>query len=35
MAKEHTEKRFDADHYNKKGVLKSKIYEKELARLQI
>jgi len=35
MAKEHTEKRFDADHYNKKGVLKNKVYEKELARLQI
>jgi polyphosphate kinase len=35
MAKDHTEKRFDAEHYNKKGVLKSKVYEEELARLQI
>jgi polyphosphate kinase len=35
MAKDHTEKRFDDEHYNKKGVLKSKVYEEELARLQI
>ncbi|MFO7961902.1 MAG: hypothetical protein R6U94_13250, partial [Nitriliruptoraceae bacterium] len=35
MAKEDTERRFDSEHYNKKGVLKSKLYEKELARLQI
>ncbi len=35
MAKDHTEKRFGPDHYNKKGVLKSKLYEEELARLQI
>ena len=35
MAKEHTDKRFDADHYNEKGALKSKSYEQELTRLQI
>jgi len=35
MAKEHTDKRFGSDDYNKKGVLKSKNYEKELARLQV
>src|SRR6056297_796648 len=35
MAKHDTEKRFDSDHYNKKGVLKGKVYEEELARLQI
>jgi polyphosphate kinase len=32
---EHVEKRFGPDDYNKKGVLKSKIYEAELARLQV
>ena len=35
MAKEHVEKRFGPDDYNKKGVLRNKIYEGELARLQI
>ncbi len=32
---EHVEKQFGSDDYNKKGVLKSAVYEAELARLQV
>jgi polyphosphate kinase len=35
MAKDHAGKRFGPDDYNKKGVLKTKVYEEELTRLQI
>ena len=35
MAKDHAGKRFGPEDYNKKGVLKSSVYEEELTRLQI
>jgi polyphosphate kinase len=35
MAKDHAGKRFGPDDYNKKGVLKTQVYEEELTRLQI
>ena len=35
MSKDHVEKRFGPDDYNKKGVLRNSIYEDELARLQV
>ncbi|MFP4312390.1 MAG: polyphosphate kinase 2 [Nitriliruptoraceae bacterium] len=32
---EHVEKRFGPDEYNKQGILRKKVYEAELARLQV